>query len=184
MTLDHTKRFGHVIPSHTGLSCFARSPDSGRAPPWVRAVAARLLEIGANEIDLGETIGVAVPSDIERLYEALDGLLEPGQTTLHLHDTRGTALACALRALQLGVASFDASSGGLGGCPYAPGAAGNLATEDLVYMCDRMGYDTGIELRACLAASRRIAGALGRALPGRVFAAEISGPSGGRPGRA
>ena len=121
---------------------------------------------------VAETLGVAAPSDIQRLYEGLEGLLEPGRTTLHLHDTRGTALACALAALEIGVRSFDASCGGFGGCPYAPGAAGNLATEDLVYMCRRTGYETGVDLEALLAATRRIAGALGRVPPGRVFKAE------------
>ncbi len=89
-----------------------------------------------------------------------------------MHDTRGTALACALRAIQLGVVSFDATCGGLGGCPYAPGAAGNLATEDLVYLCNRMGYETGVDLGALFAASRHVAKALGRALPGRVFSVD------------
>ncbi len=103
-------------------------------------------------------------------------MLEPAQTTLHLHDTRGTALACALRALQLGVVSFDSSCGGLGGCPYAPNAAGNLATEDFVYLCNRLGYETSVDLAVLFAASRHIALALGRALPGRVFTADGSAP--------
>jgi hydroxymethylglutaryl-CoA lyase len=155
------------------VSCVVACPYEGPTDPArVRDIAGRLLEIGVEEIDLGDTLGVAAPSDIDRLYEGLDGLLEPGRTTLHLHDTRGTALACALRALQIGVRSFDASCGGLGGCPYAPGAAGNLATGGLVYMCKRMGYETGVDLEALLAAAQRIAPALGRVPPGRVFRAE------------
>ena len=98
--------------------------------------------------------------------------LEPGQATLHLHDTRGTGLACAYRAHQIGVRSFDSSCGGIGGCPYAPGAAGNLATEDLVYTFNRMGLDTGVDLQRLFAAGRHIAAALERPLPGRVFRAE------------
>ncbi len=161
------------IPVRAYISCAVACPYEGPIDPGqVREVAARLLEMGADEIDLGETIGVAVPSDIDRLYDGLAGLLDPAQTTLHLHDTRGTALACALRAIQLGVVSFDATCGGLGGCPYAPGAAGNLATEDLVYLCNRMGYETGVDLGALFAASRHVAAALGRALPGRVFGAD------------
>ena len=161
------------LPVRAYISCAVACPYEGAIDPGqVREVAARLLDIGADEIDLGETIGVAVPSDIDRLYEGLTGLLEPAQTTLHLHDTRGTALACALRAIQLGVVSFDATCGGLGGCPYAPGAAGNLATEDLVYLCNRMGYETGVDLGALFAAPRHVAAALGRALPGRVFGAD------------
>lgn len=161
------------LPVRSYVSCAVACPYEGPIDPkQVRRIAARLLEAGADEIDLGETIGVAAPTDIERLYEGLSGLLEPSQTTLHLHDTRGTALACALRALQLGVTSFDASCGGMGGCPYAPGAAGNLATEDLVYMCRRMGIETGVDLDALFAAGRHVAAALERTLPGRVFNAD------------
>ena len=163
------------LPIRGYISCVVACPYEGPIDPkQVRDVAARLIDLGVDEIDLGETIGVAVPTDIDRLYEGLSGLLEPPQTTLHLHDTRGTALACALRALQLGVISFDSSCGGLGGCPYAPNAAGNLATEDLVYLCNQMGYHTGVDLTALFAASRHIAAALGRALPGRVFTADGS----------
>lgn len=160
------------------ISCVVACPFEGAmAPAKVRHVASRLLDLGVDEIDLGETIGVAVPVDIERLYDGLAGLLTPAQTTLHLHDTRGTALVCADRALRLGVASFDASCGGLGGCPYAPGAAGNLATEDLVYYCDRMGVATGVRLEGLLEAAARIAPALKRDLTSRVSAAMGRGRS-------
>lgn len=161
------------IPVRAYISCVVACPYEGSIDPrQVRGLAQRLLDLGANEVDLGETIGVAAPTDIDRLYQGLDGLLEPAQTTLHLHDTRGTALACAYRAMQLGVNSFDASCGGLGGCPYAPGAAGNLATEDLVYLCERMGIETGVNLEALLEASSHMAAALERPLPGRVFTAD------------
>lgn len=175
------ERFAPVIrtaresnrPVRAYISCAIACPYEGPIDPQqVRRVASQLLDLGAGEIDLGDTIGVAAPSDIEVLYEALDGVLEPGVTTLHLHDTRGTALACALRGWQLGVRSFDASCGGIGGCPYAPGAAGNLATEDLVYTFGRMGVPTGIDLQRLFAAGRHIAAALDRSLPGRVFKAE------------
>ncbi|MCH7848019.1 MAG: hydroxymethylglutaryl-CoA lyase [Planctomycetes bacterium] len=166
------------LPVRAYISCVVTCPYEGPVDPrQVRDVASQLLDLGVDEIDLGETIGVAVPTDIDRLYEGLAGLLEPGQTTLHLHDTRGTALVCAMRALQLGVTSFDSSCGGLGGCPYAPNAAGNLATEDLVYLCNRMGYETSVDLAAVFAASRHIAAVLGRALPGRVFTADGSASS-------
>ena len=181
-TIDEVfERFGPVVreatearlPVRAYISCAVACPYEGPIDPRrVRELADRLLEMGVDEIDLAETIGVAVPGDIERLYDGLDGVLTPGEATLHLHDTRGMALACALRAIQLGVVSFDASCGGLGGCPYAPGAAGNLATEDLVYMCNRMGYSTGVDLEALFAAARHVAGALGRPLPGRVFGAD------------
>jgi hydroxymethylglutaryl-CoA lyase len=165
------------LPVRGYISCVIECPYEGPVEPArVREVAARLLELGVDEIDLGDTIGVAAPSDIERLYDELDNLLEPGRTTLHLHDTRGTALACALRAMQLGVRSFDASCTGLGGCPFAPGAAGNLATEDLVYMASRMGCETGVDLTRLLAAGRLITGALGRPARGRVFSAMAERP--------
>ncbi len=155
------------------ISCVVSCPYEGPTDPkQVREVAARLLDAGVDEIDLGETIGVAAPDDIERLYEGLDGVVQPAQTTLHLHDTRGTALACAAAAIRFGVRRFDASCGGIGGCPYAPGAAGNLATEDLVYFCDRMGYATGMDLDALFEAARFVSGVLGRELPGRVFRAD------------
>jgi isopropylmalate/homocitrate/citramalate synthase len=155
------------------ISCVVQCPYEGPIEPRkVREVAAMLLEIGVDEIDLGETIGVAGPVDIDRLYEGLHDLLLPQRTTLHLHDTRGTALACAYRAMQLGVTSFDASCGGLGGCPYAPGAAGNLATEDLVYLAQRCGIKTGVELPQLFAAGRIIEAAVGRSLRGRVFDAD------------
>jgi hydroxymethylglutaryl-CoA lyase len=131
------------------VSCVIECPYQGAIDPQqVRHVAWQLLDLGADEIDLGDTIGVGVPTEIERLYDTLarGGLLEPHQTTLHLHNTRGTALACALRAWQIGVRSFDCSCAGLGGCPFAPGAAGNLATEDIVYMFNRMGCTTGVDL--------------------------------------
>ena len=150
----------------TVVACPYEGPIS---PMQVRSVVLQLLELGVDEIDLGETIGVAAPADIERLYEGLADLVPPQQTTLHLHDTRGTALACAYRAMELGVSSFDASCAGLGGCPFAPGAAGNLATEDLAYLAERCGVTSSIKLEALFTAGRFIAAALGRRPPGRVF---------------
>jgi hydroxymethylglutaryl-CoA lyase len=167
------------LPIRAYISCAIACPYEGPIDPHrVRDLAAKLLDMGGDigggvdEIDLGDTIGVAVPTDIDLLYEALDGLLKPEQTTLHLHDTRGTALACAYRAFEIGVRSFDSSCGGIGGCPYAPGAAGNIATEDLVYTFNKMGCDSGVDLQRLFAASRHIAAALDRALPGRVFKAD------------
>lgn len=163
------------LPVRAYISCVVACPYEGpTAPKKVRDLASELLDLGADEIDLGETIGVAVPTDIQMLYDGLADLLQPHQTTLHLHDTRGTALACALAALQLGVVSFDTSCGGLGGCPYAPNSAGNLASEDLVYMCSKMGYEVNIDLNALFTASRHVAAALDRSLPGRVFNANGS----------
>lgn len=183
-TIDDTlQRFAPVIrrakeqtlPVRAYISCAVECPYEGAVlPRKVRDLAASLLDLGADEIDLGETIGVAGPSDIDRLYDGLADLVPPSATTLHLHDTHGRGLACAFRAMQLGVRSFDASCGGLGGCPFAPGAAGNLATDDLVSFCARMGIETRVDSAALHRAGVHIAAALGRPLPSRVFNAEVS----------
>lgn len=158
------------------VSCAVACPYEGQvAPNAVADVVRRLLDLGVDEIDLGETIGVAAPTDISRLYDAVGRVVAPSRTTLHLHDTRGTALACLVRALELGIQSFDSSTGGLGGCPFAPGAAGNLATEDVVYCLERMGVQTGVNLPLLIEAGSIIERALGRRLPGRVYRAETSG---------
>ena len=143
------------LPVRGYVSCVVRCPYDGPvAPAAVRAVAERLLALGVDEIDLGDTIGAATPDDVERLYAGLDGAVAPGAGTLHLHDTHGTAVACARRALALGVRSFDASAGGLGGCPFAPGAKGNVATAAILALCAELGYATGVDAAA---ASRAIA---------------------------
>jgi hydroxymethylglutaryl-CoA lyase len=134
------------LPVRGYVSCVIRCPfDGDITPQQVARVCARLGELGCDEIDLGDTIGAATVAGIERLYEGLRGTVAPGGTTLHLHDTHGAALACALAAAQLGVRSFDASAGGLGGCPYAPGAPGNVATEALVEALHAAGYTTGVD---------------------------------------
>lgn len=157
------------LPVRGYVSCIVQCPYEGTIEPAaVAKVAKQLFELGIDELDLGETLGVASPVEIERVYEVLAEIVEPSETTLHLHDTYGTALACAFRAMQLGVASFDASCAGIGGCPYAPGAAGNVATEDLVYLCDRMGVETGVDLDALLSAGTQIAAAIGRKPGSRV----------------
>lgn len=143
------------LPVRGYVSCVIRCPYEGAiAGAAVRRVASALLDLGAAEIDLGDTIGAAAPDDIDRLYEAVDGVVAPGDSVLHLHDTRGLAAACALRALQLGVTRFDASAGGLGGCPYAPGARGNVATELLVALLDGCGIASGVDGAAVAAAGR------------------------------
>ncbi len=137
-------------------------------PSRVAEVAKLLRELGVDEISIGDTIGAAVPSDVDRVLDALAPILPLGQTALHLHDTRGTALANVLRGLERGVAIFDASAGGLGGCPYAPGAGGNLATEDLLYMLHGLGIETGIDVAALDRASSIIESALETQLPSKV----------------
>jgi hydroxymethylglutaryl-CoA lyase len=187
-TIDETfKRLGPVagqakaagLPLRGYISCVVACPYEGPIDPRrVRDVAARLLDAGVDEIDLGETIGVAAPADIERLYDGLADVLSPAETCLHLHDTRGMALACAQRALHLGVERFDTTAGGLGGCPYAPGAAGSLATEDLVSVCGDMGLHTGVSPEAVRAATRHIAGVIGKARDRRAMSTERHRPHG------
>jgi hydroxymethylglutaryl-CoA lyase len=138
------------------------------APAAVAEVVRLLLDLGVDEVSLGDTIGAAVPSEVERLLDALDGVIARERIALHLHDTRGTGLANALIGLQRQVAIFDTSAGGLGGCPFAPGATGNLATEDLVYMLRGLGVECGIDLAALERASDSAEQALGRPLPSRV----------------
>ena len=135
----------------------------------VVGVARQLLDLGVDEVSIGDTIGVAGPRDVRRVVGALlEAGIEARQLAMHFHDTRGTALANVSAALELGIRTFDASTGGTGGCPYAPGAAGNLATEDLVYLLDREGHDHGVDLGKLLEAAAFIASTLGRPLATKV----------------
>ena len=145
-------------------------PFTGRvATQRVVDVSLRLAELGAGEICLGDTIGVGVPGQVHELTAALRAAGLPlERLAYHFHDTRGAALANVLAGLEDGVACFDASAGGTGGCPYAPGASGNLATEDLVYLLDGLGIEHGVSLAGVLEAARFIAGALGRPLSSKV----------------
>lgn len=149
-------------------TCF-ECPYEGRvARGKVRELAERLIEMGAGEIAISDTIGAAAPSDVSETVGFVLERVPADRIALHFHDTYGTALANVCAGLQLGISAFDSSAGGLGGCPYAPGAAGNLATEDLVYLLDRMGIESGVNLAAVAEASSVIASALGRtALPSR-----------------
>ena len=132
------------------------------APGKVREVALALFDLGVYQVSLGDTIGVGTPNQVEDVAGPLIAEVGADAVAVHFHDTRGTALANVLAALDLGVSTVDASSGGLGGCPYAPGASGNLATEDLVYMLNGMGVETGVDLDRLTQASRFILSALGR----------------------
>jgi hydroxymethylglutaryl-CoA lyase len=135
----------------------------------VVGVAERLLRLGADELSISDTVGVAAPADVRRVVSALQAAgIGSDVIALHLHDTRATALAGVMAAMELGIRGFDASTGGTGGSPYAPGSAGNLATEDLVYLLDREGVRTGVDLDGVLAAARFIAPILGRELSSKV----------------
>jgi hydroxymethylglutaryl-CoA lyase len=158
------------------LSTAFGCPYEGEVPPDQAArVAARLVEIGAFEVSVSDTIGVAHPGQVPGVVRAVRRHLDLGQIALHFHDTRGTALANVLAGLECGVTVFDASAGGLGGCPYAPGAAGNLATDDLVYMLDGLRIGTGVELDALSRASQFIASRLDHPLPSRYAQARAAG---------
>jgi hydroxymethylglutaryl-CoA lyase len=168
--LPQARREGAWIRGYVS-TCFG-CPYEGRVDPArVVEVVSRLAEGGCDEVSVGDTIGVAVPTQtvdvMGRLMDALPGL----SLAIHFHDTRGTALANVLAALQLGIEVVDTSAGGLGGCPYAPGASGNLATEDLLYMLHGMGIETGIDLDGVVNASRALAPRLGHPLPSRYLQA-------------
>jgi hydroxymethylglutaryl-CoA lyase len=137
------------------------------------ALAKHLLGEGCYQVSLGDTIGVGTPVQTEKILELFTAELPVAQIALHLHDTRGTALANVLVGLQAGVTTFDASVAGLGGCPYAPGAAGNLATEDLVYTLHGMGIETGIDLEKLWQAGQVAEAIVGRELPGKVHRAGV-----------
>ena len=140
-------------------------------PGIVVEVSRRLMEMGCDELSIGDTIGVGVPSQVDELVPMLLREIPLSKIAFHFHDTRGTALANVYAALGHGIATFDSSSGGLGGCPYAPGATGNLGTEDLLYMLHGMGIETGVDLAKVRAASRFIAGVLGHALTSKAYQA-------------
>jgi hydroxymethylglutaryl-CoA lyase len=151
------------------VSCALGCPYQGAIEPAaVAEVAATLYQMGCHEISLGDTIGVGTPAQTLAMLEAVARRVPLERLAGHFHDTYGQALANVYAALQFGVAVFDASVAGLGGCPYAPGAAGNLATEDLLYMLDGLGLETGVQLEALLAADRYICEALARPTQSRV----------------
>lgn len=134
----------------------------------------QLLAMGVYEVSLGDTIGVANPRQVTRVVNRLFRDFKPSQLALHMHDTRGLALANVVAGLDAGITTFDSAFGGLGGCPYAPGASGNLATEDVVYMLEEMGYDTGVDLAKLIDASVHVSELVGRPLPSKVLQAEIA----------
>ncbi len=157
------------------ISCVYGCPYEGAVPlENVIRVAIRMLEMGVYELSLGDTIGVATPRQVQYI---LTGLARAGvpldQIAVHFHDTRGTALANIVVALQFGVRTVDSAVGGLGGCPYAPGASGNVATEDVVYMLQGMGVRTGVDLDKLAGHSARLSGVLGRELPSKYLKAHI-----------
>lgn len=158
------------------VSCVYGCPYEGEVPyENVEYVSKALTDLGVYELSLGDTIGVGTPRQVATI---LRGLLQAGlnyeQLAVHFHDTRGTALANVAVALQLGIRTVDSSIGGLGGCPYAPGASGNVATEDVVFMLDGMNVDTGVDLGALPRISTEIGTKLGRELPSKYLKAHVA----------
>lgn len=155
------------------LSTSFGCPYEGQVDPQrVADLAERLLTLGAYEVAVSDTIGIAHPGQVRQVLDILLARVPLAQVALHFHDTRGTALANVLAALEYGVATFDSSAGGLGGCPYAPGAAGNLATEDLLYMLDGLGITSGVSRDGVMQASLSLEDLLGHPLPSRWVQAQ------------
>jgi hydroxymethylglutaryl-CoA lyase len=140
-------------------------------PRAVVDVSVKLIEMGCDSLSIGDTIGVGVPSQVAELIPLLAEKIPLERIAMHFHDTRGTALANVYASLQHGISAFDSSAGGLGGCPYAPGATGNVGTEDVLYMLHQMGIETGVDLAKVRKASRFIAGVLGHSLTSKAFQA-------------
>jgi (R)-citramalyl-CoA lyase len=172
-SVEELARIRTDSPVSVSISVSFGCPFEGEVDPQrVLRLAERVTEAGADEVLFADTIGVGVPRQVRELLGGASGLGVP--VGLHLHDTRNTALANAYAALEAGATVFEASVGGLGGCPFAPRATGNVATEDLVYLFHGEGLETGIDLDALVGAAEWLEGVLGRPLPGRVYRA---GPS-------
>jgi hydroxymethylglutaryl-CoA lyase len=166
--LSHDRGVSCQVIVSTAWGC----PYEGDVPvDRVVAVAGRAIADGADSISFGDTTGMATPSRVQRLVGEFRSAHPEVPLNLHFHNTRGTGLANVLAALELGVADFDASVGGLGGCPYAPGATGNIATEELVHMVEDMGVSTGIDLDALIDAAADAERIIGRVLPSQVLRA-------------
>jgi hydroxymethylglutaryl-CoA lyase len=152
-------------------TAFGSPFDDEVTPDMVVDVCTKLMEMGCSELSIGDTIGVAVPSQVEQLIPMLLEHVPIELLAFHFHDTRGTALANTYAALQHGACKFDSSAGGLGGCPYAPGATGNVGTEDVLYLMHQMGIETGVDAAKVRSASRYIAGVVGHALTSKAYQA-------------
>lgn len=160
------KKHGQTVRGYIS-TCFVCPYEGEVDKKRVREVAEALIAIGCDEISISDTIGAAAPRDVLRTVGHVLERVPLKNVALHFHDTYGTALANVYAGLELGVTTYDSSAGGLGGCPFAPGAAGNLATEDLIYMLDRMEIETGAKLEGVAAASAIIEKTLGRELPSK-----------------
>lgn len=157
---------------NASLSTSFGCPFEGEVPEArVLDLVERMAALGIQRISLCDTTGMANPAQVERLFRRVQAALPDLLLTAHFHNTRGMGLANVLAALEAGVTHFDASIGGLGGCPYAPGASGNVCTEDMVHMLANMGYDTGVQLDALIEAARTLPDLVGHDVPGQVLKA-------------
>ncbi len=182
-TIDETLRaFEDVVPPALAAGARVRAyvltvfgcPYEGEVAPAASVrLAQRLRDMGVYQVSLGDTIGVANPTQVERVLGEVLAAVPIEDVAVHFHDTQGTALANCLVAVTLGITTIDSAVGGLGGCPYAPGASGNLATEDVVGMLHAMGVDTGIDMDALVVASRMAASFVGHDLPSKYLKAHL-----------
>jgi hydroxymethylglutaryl-CoA lyase len=163
----------HNIPVRGYVSCVVGCPYEGFIEPQkVAEVSAALIDLGCYEISLGDTIGVGTPASINNMLEAVTGQVPVSQLAIHCHDTYGQAIANIYAALQAGISAVDSSVAGLGGCPYAKGASGNVATEDVLYLCEGLGVETGVDLGMAIDAGNYISDQLGRKNQSRVAIAK------------
>ena len=160
------------VPVRAYLSTSFGCPFEGPVDPArVAALAERLLTLGAYEVAVSDTIGIAHPGQVREVLDHVLRAVPIDRTAMHFHDTRGTALVNVYAALEYGITTFDSAAGGLGGCPYAPNATGNLATEDLLYMLNGLGIETDVSLEETMQASLALEEAIGHALPSRYVRA-------------
>ena len=150
-------------------TCFVCPYEGPITKERVGDVAGALFSLGVDEVSIGDTIGAATPREVESTVGYLLAQFPASKLAMHFHDTYGMAVANVYQSLQMGITTFDSSAGGLGGCPYAPGASGNVATEDLLYLLDRLGIETGVDLKLVRQASHFIGQELARELPSRVL---------------
>jgi hydroxymethylglutaryl-CoA lyase len=156
--------------------CFGDPFEGDISEGVVVRLTKKLIDIGVYEVSIGDTVGIADPSQVKRLTRKLIDAVGADRLAMHFHDTRGTAMANVLAALELGIRTFDSSLGGLGGCPFAPAATGNVATEDVVYMLHRMGFSTGLDLERLIEVNHWIQEKIGHELPSRVGRAGVLKP--------
>jgi len=172
--LEAVARVAHEagVPLQGGISCAFGCPFEIEVPlQHLEAIIARLVDVGFQAIGLADTTGMANPAQVRRMLDSLMPKFPDIEWTLHTHNTRAMAIPNILTAVECGVRHFDASIGGLGGCPFAPGATGNVCTEDLVHCLHAMGYETGVDLDALIEVSKRVEEIIGRELPGQIMKA-------------